>query len=267
MRGVVKRSNGRWALDERANFGNLVGNQVILDEMVMFLEQSRRPNGAGRLLDLGAGTKPYELLYRDFFSDCTSVDVPQSPHDTSSVDVMASADDLPFAAESFDCVLATEVLEHCPDPAAVVREIARVLRPGGRAFVTTPFLVPLHEMPWDFYRYTPSALRHLAETFGLSVETIKPRGSYISVWMGVNQMPLTKAMSYVGTRTGLPLNHPHNPLIFALVVLPQKIYLRALRWVSRHPRSGVARLHEKLTYFSGGYVSVFEKPASLERSV
>lgn len=247
------------------NFGNLVSNQIILDEMVSFLEKSRRTKGAGRLLDLGAGAKPYEPLYRSFFSDCTSVDVPHSPHDTTSVDVMAPADDLPFHDESFDCVIATEVLEHCPDPAAVVREIARVLRPRGRAFVTTPFLIPLHEMPWDFYRYTPSALSHLAETSGLAVEMIKPRGSYISVWMGVNQMPLTKVMTYVGSRIGLPLSHPYNPLLFVLVVLPQKLYLRALRWLSCHPGSRAARVHEKLTYYSGGFVSVFEKPAS-ERS-
>jgi SAM-dependent methyltransferase len=260
VRGFVRQRRGRWALDLRANFGNLISNQIILDEMVIFLEEASTSGPAGRLLDLGAGSKPYEPLYRQFFSDCMSVDTPHSPHDTATVDVMAWGHDLPFENESFNCVICTEMLEHCPEPALVVREIARVLRPGGRAFITTPFLIPLHEMPYDFFRYTPSALRHLVEAADLRVTAIKPRGSYFSVWMGVNQMPLTKAMSFVSSRTGLPLSHPYNPLLFLLVVLPQKAYLRALRWLARHPQTRAARVHEKLTYYAGGYVTLVEKP-------
>lgn len=157
---------------------------------------------------------------------------------------MAWGHELPFKNGSFDCVICKEMLEHCADPASVVREIARVLTPGGRAFITTPFLHPLHEMPHDFYRYTPSALQHLVEAAGLTVTAIKPRGSYFSVWMSVNQMPLTKAMSFVSSRTGLPLSHPYNPLLFLLVVLPQKAYLGALRWLVRHPQTRWARAHE-----------------------
>ncbi len=261
MRGVVHRRNHRWHLDFKANYASLVSNQVILDAMVDFLDETQRLRSTCRLLDLGAGSKPYEPLYRSYFPDSTSVDVPHSAHDTSGVDVMAWADDLPFANESFDCVICTEMLEHCPDPAAVVREIHRVLTPGGRAFVTTPFLIPLHEMPYDFYRYTPSALRRLAEGAGLAVKTIEPRGSYFSVWMGVNQMPINRLMSFLARRTRLPLSHPANPFLLVLVVLPQLAYLTALRAIDRRPANRIARLHDKLTYHASGYVTVLEKPA------
>ena len=260
MRGFVRRRRGRWVLDLRANLSSLVGNQIILDEMVAFLEETAS-SPAGRLLDLGAGAKPYEPLYRTFFSDCTSVDVPHSSHDTAGIDVMAWGHDLPFEGASFDCVICTEMLEHCPEPVPVVREIARVLRPGGSAFITTPFFTPLHEMPYDYYRYTPSALKHLMKAAGLRVRAIKPRGSYVSVWMNVNQVPLTRAMSFVSARTGLQLSHPYNPILFLFVVLPQKAYLGALQWVARHPRTRAARMHEKLTYYAGGYVTLVEKPA------
>ena len=130
MRGVVHRRNGRWHLDVKANYASLVTNQVILDAMVTFLTETKQRRPKSRLLDLGAGSKPYERLYRSYFPDSTSVDVPHSPHDISGVDVTAWADDLPFADGSFDCVICTEVLEHCPDPAAVVREVHRVLTPG-----------------------------------------------------------------------------------------------------------------------------------------
>jgi SAM-dependent methyltransferase len=45
---------------------------------------------------------------------------------------------LPFAAAAFDVVLSYETLEHVPDPAAFVAELARVLRPGGTLVLTTP---------------------------------------------------------------------------------------------------------------------------------
>ena len=125
MRGFVHRRDGRWRLDLKANYPSLVSNQIILDAMVAFLEDARRRRPDGRLLDLGAGSKPYAPLYESYFADCTSVDVPHSPHDTQSVDVMAWAHDLPFGDESFDVVLCTEVLEHCPDPPAVMRELSR----------------------------------------------------------------------------------------------------------------------------------------------
>ena len=50
----------------------------------------------------------------------------------------SSADMLPFPDGTFDVVLCTEVLEHTPDPAAVIRELVRVARPDGRVVVSIP---------------------------------------------------------------------------------------------------------------------------------
>lgn len=59
--------------------------------------------------------------------------------DRRAVDVQASLTELPFAAESFDVVICYHVLEHVPDDAAGMRELARVLRPGGVALVQVPW--------------------------------------------------------------------------------------------------------------------------------
>ena len=68
--------------------------------------------------------------------------------------------------ESVDCVLLTEVLEHCPEPRIVLAEVYRVLRRPGLVFMTVPFLWPLHEVPFDEVRYTPFCLRRHFEQAG-----------------------------------------------------------------------------------------------------
>ncbi len=69
---------------------------------------------------------------------------------------------MPFDSEQFDCAIATEVLEHCPNPEVTLLEIQRILKKNGLFFFTVPFLWNLHEVPHDEYRYTPFSLeRHL----------------------------------------------------------------------------------------------------------
>jgi ubiquinone/menaquinone biosynthesis C-methylase UbiE len=58
----------------------------------------------------------------------------------------AEATQLPFAAGAFDLVVASWVLEHLSDPAQTLREVARVLRPGGRFIFLTPNA--RHPLPW-----------------------------------------------------------------------------------------------------------------------
>ena len=70
---------------------------------------------------------------------------------------------LPFRDASVDTVLSTEVLEHVPRPELLVREMARVVKPGGKLLITVPFIQPLHELPSDYFRFTPSSLRAFAE--------------------------------------------------------------------------------------------------------
>lgn len=246
----------------RRNVGSIISNEIITLELSGFLDRHFGPRPGESLLDLGAGTKPYAPLYEPHFETCTSVDVERSPHDIGGVDMFASADDLPFAAESFDCVLCTEVLEHCPRPWAVMEEITRVLRPGGRVFLTTPFLVALHEMPHDYYRYTPSALQDLAERAGLSVEGILARGDYLAVTLLAVQLPLTKVLQGLSRRCGGRVYHYSNPLVYATVVLPQRAYLVLWRVVRRRPRSLLARVHAKLEYHALGYITCLQKAAA-----
>ena len=65
-----------------------------------------------------------------------------------------------FRDKSLDGVICSEVLEHVPNYQAALDEIARVLRPGGKLLITSPFVFPLHGPP-DFWRFTPEAFQLL----------------------------------------------------------------------------------------------------------
>jgi SAM-dependent methyltransferase len=211
------------------------------------------------MIDLGAGLKPYEILYKRYFTSWTSVDVPASLHDIS-VDVLAAADNLPFEDGSYECIICTEVLEHCPHPTAVVKEMYRVLKPGGKVFLTTPFLVPLHEMPYDFFRYTPTSLKGMAEEAGFQVKSICSKGEYTAVALGFIQLPMTKVWQQLSKRLKLSLYHPYNPFVFATILLPQLIYISAWKKFRRMNNASVAKVYDKLSYATLGYVTILNKP-------
>src|ERR1043165_4136213 len=86
------------------------------------------------VLDLGCAHKPYFPLFRPYARRYVGLDVGRT---TKEVDVVGGASAPPFAAGRFDAVLCSQVLEHVPDPLATLREIARVLKPGGRVLLST----------------------------------------------------------------------------------------------------------------------------------
>jgi len=78
------------------------------------------------------------------------------------VDVAADAEHLPFPAGLFECIECDAVLEHVREPDQVMRELSRVLAPGGHLHLVTPFCHPFHEYPRDYRRFTLDGLKQLA---------------------------------------------------------------------------------------------------------
>ncbi len=86
------------------------------------------------------------------------------------VDVAGSVECLPFPDNLFQRVECDAVLEHVECPERAMREIERVLAPGGFAHLVVPFCHPFHEYPRDFRRYTPDGLRQLAGSLEVVAE-------------------------------------------------------------------------------------------------
>ncbi len=227
---------------------------IIVDSLrEEFIDESFiRIGRCQNLLEVGCGTKPFYPIYSKFVSHSVGTDVPFSPHNQEKIDTLALATALPFKDETFDVVLCTEVMEHVPEPQIMLDEIYRVLKPEGTLILTTPFLVPLHEQPYDFFRYTPFALRYMLEKSGYDIIIIKPFselfGVIISFFVQL-QLKLWYALS-VAMHAG-KIYSVANPFILLFVYFPQVAYLKMLHFAQRVRI--LKKIADKFSYTTKGY--------------
>ncbi len=129
----------------------------------------------GRVLDAGSGSyNRYKHLLAG--QSVVRMDITAG----SNVDVVGSADAMPFRDGEFDSVLSTQVFEHLAYPEKAAAEICRVLKPGGHVLVTVPQWNELHEGPHDYWRYTCFGLKALFERNGFSVVAYEQYGGFFS---------------------------------------------------------------------------------------
>ncbi len=152
--------------------------RITLLRMLLQLKDQVIP---GDILDVGCGIKPYQsILETRETSVYWGVDYPVtmtgSYAESTRTDVHADCLKLPFNTNQFDNVINTQVLEHVPDPSQLISEMSRVLKPGGILIITAPMTWPLHEEPYDFYRYTQHGMKHLLEASGLNILVTTGRG-------------------------------------------------------------------------------------------
>ena len=112
-----------------------------------------------RVLDVGGRIQPYRELI-PFAHTYWSIDIRQ----TALVNVLANAEHLPFADNSVDIVICTQMIEYVIDPSVLAREIHRVLRVGGSLFLSAPSIFPRDSVQ-DRWRFFPVTLRQLFSNF------------------------------------------------------------------------------------------------------
>ena len=107
-----------------------------------------------RILDVGAGG-------RRITPTIVAFDAVPAP----GVDIVGDIHNMPIPSDSFDCVFCTGTLEHVADPWQSVREIHRVLKPGGLVHIDVPFIQGYHADPTDYWRFTLDGLKLLCQSF------------------------------------------------------------------------------------------------------
>lgn len=137
-----------------------------------------------KICDVGAGG-------RRITSEVQTVDFVAAP----GVDVVADIHSLPIADSSYDAIFCTGTLEHVVDPHTAVRELYRVLKPGGIVHIDVPFIQGYHPDPTDYWRFTRDGLKLLCGRF----EEIDS-GTYIGPSCGVVWITREWANSWTSNR-------------------------------------------------------------------
>jgi SAM-dependent methyltransferase len=202
----------------------------------------------GVLLDVGCGKMPYkEILLQPQGSSekylGLDMDIPVTTgYSGATPDLLWEGKTIPLPDNSVDSILLTEVLEHCFDPAAVLKETCRVLKKGGYIFITVPFLWPLHDIPYDEYRYTPFSLEKLLQQAAYGNVQVSALGGWnaslgqmLSLWLNRSGLPdrkrkwmyslfLKKVISWLYKHDRKPQNFLDDSyMITGLTALAQKI--------------------------------------------
>jgi SAM-dependent methyltransferase len=148
------------------------------------------PNSA-LVLDAASGSQPYRDLFahaRYESADFEQVDKYYRPS-TYVCDLRS----IPVEDERFDAILFNQGLEHMSEPVDVLRELARVLRRGGKILITAPLFYEEHEQPYDFFRYTQFAYRYLLPKVGLEIEEL----TWMEGYLGTVAYQLETAARYL----------------------------------------------------------------------
>jgi SAM-dependent methyltransferase len=119
-----------------------------------------------RVLDASAGTHRYRHLFGHTHYKSADFNEQYAPTDVCDLT------QIPVPNDRYDAVVINQVLEHVPDPLAVLIELRRILRPGGRLIYTAPLFFEEHLQPYDFYRYTQFGVRHLFDRPGFKIDRL-----------------------------------------------------------------------------------------------
>jgi SAM-dependent methyltransferase len=157
-------------------------------------------------------------------------------------DVVADAQALPVRGGCADWALCLETLEYVASPDCAVSELVRVLRPGGRAVVSVPFLHRA-DAATDRHRFTEARVRELLEGAGLRVVEIAAQGRFFTTLANMLRQASAAARS--------------RPLRWAMAGWTVPLGMVLLRL----DRLGPVRRSPFMGSFSTGFVAIARKPA------
>lgn len=164
--------------DEVINFSALARRRWVES-------QAKRLAAGTKVLDAGAGEcqfSPYfahcDYKTQDFAGYAGTASGPLTEQwRYGRIDYVCDIENIPVRDGSFEVVLCTEVLEHLPRPIEALKELTRVLAPGGTLLLTAPLACALHQQPYHFYGgFTPHFYRKFLTEFGADIVELTPIG-------------------------------------------------------------------------------------------
>ena len=132
------------------------------------------------VLDIGGRIQPYRSQLKDRLHSYIAIDVTKTP----LVSIVARGEEIPLESSQFDLVICSQVLEYIFDPAAVIAEVHRVLKPSGYFILSVPSVWP-RDADEEYWRFLPAGLRRLLSAFG-DVEVVAEGSSITGFFRTTN---------------------------------------------------------------------------------
>jgi SAM-dependent methyltransferase len=196
-----------------------------------------RAQQGGMMLDIGCGDEPFREICAQTNMEYVGIDY------GGPARYLADGHALPFKDESFDFAISFAVLEHIRHPIIALREVCRVLKPGGKFIGTVAFLEPFHLN--SYYHFSPLAVDDALAAAGFKVEQLEAN----SKWTGL------RALGWMSL-------FPHSPMWFSnLTTLPLHLMHR-LWWKLGHivqPRTATSEATRQVVN-TGGFRWICTKP-------
>jgi SAM-dependent methyltransferase len=149
----------------------------------------------GKILNAGAGSRDISHLIQ---GDLINQDILWEGEKRTHIHIFSPIHVIPRPDGFFDTVICLAVLEHVENPEEIVPEFKRVLKSGGHAVISVPFLQPEHKCPTDFQRYTRDGLVRLFAHHGFEVISVKPLFTVYHTlhWIVYEWLQLRQSVAY-----------------------------------------------------------------------
>jgi SAM-dependent methyltransferase len=213
-----------------------IENALLLNSSRVYLESYNREfarlmKPGTRMLDAGSGSAPYKKLFSHVDYENADFEQVDKPYAKPTY-VCDLCERVPAEDGRFQYIVFNQTLEHLKEPERPLRELYRVLAPGGRMICTVPLFYEEHEQPYDFFRYTQFSLAYLFSKAGFQIERIE----WMEGFFGTCGYMLQTILMYMPWRYRGPwlLSFTITPLLLATKVFAlfcaAALYRLDLKW-------------------------------------
>ena len=202
-----------------------------------FLEQTSNEIPSGHLiLDAGAGDGRYKEIFVNQIYE--SADIGKLERNYGNLTYQCNIKNIPVEDNKYDAIICTQVLEHIDEPQKALYEFHRILKEGGKLYLTAPLYYPEHEIPYDFFRYTQYGFQFMFNKAGLEIESTE--------WLEGYFMTLATQL-WIGSGS-LPLNYKKYGLgILGVILLPIMLLMKISFFISAMILSRLDQLYKLTT--------------------
>jgi SAM-dependent methyltransferase len=182
----------------------------------------------GTVLDAASGSQPYRSLFGHTNYESADFEMAEKAYEPSTY--VCDLRSIPVEDARFDAILFNQGLEHMSEPIEVLKELSRVLKPGGKILITAPLFYEEHEQPYDFYRYTQFAYPHMLAKAELKIEDLL----WVEGYLGTVAYQIETAAKYLPN--GLILT-PVRLLFAILAIVFYRSDIQAKHTTSGFPKN------------------------------